>query len=171
MKKTLIIPVLFAISGIAFGQHNAGDKNLNIGVGLGSNITTGSIVVPPFGASLEFGVTDEISIGAGFRYTASHQDIGVGTWKYSYMVLGLRGSYHFDIFGDDNIDTYVGVLAGYNVASAKFDGSTSLPKPSAGGIAYSLFLGGRVALVNNIGVFAEIGYGISNVNAGINLKF
>ena len=39
------------------------------------------------------------------------------------------------------------------------------------GINWSLFLGARYFFTENVGAFAELGYGISNLNLGVTFKF
>lgn len=168
MKKILMILSLVAISEMALAQHSAGDKNLNVGIGLGSTFATGSSTIPPIGASFEVGIKDEISVGGYLGYSASENKAGGFTAKYSYTIIGARGSYHYDFLGNEKIDTYGGLMLGYNVASAKWDGPGQVA--SAGGITYSFFVGGRYAFKDNLGAFAELGYGISYLQLGLNLK-
>ena len=171
MKRVVMILMLVAVSELAFGQaHTAGTKNLNVGVGLGNVIATGDGLVPPIGASFEVGIKDNISVGGYFGYTASEQQIGVGSWKYTYMIVGARGAYHRDFLDNDKLDTYGGLLLGYNIASVKWEDNGNLATPSAGGFTYSFFIGGRYAFTDSLGAFAELGYGISWLQLGVNLK-
>lgn len=176
MKKTFLSFAFAVITVVAFGQsHQAGDKNLNVGIGIGSRFATGDISIPPVGVSYEVGIKDNISIGGYLGYSASKNEVSVvgstWAWKYTYIIVGARGAYHLDI-DNDKIDPYGGLLLGYNIASVKWDGSGNDPgtAASAGGFTYSLFVGSRYAFTEKLGAFAELGYGISWLQLGLNLK-
>ncbi len=126
----------------------------------------------PIGLSADYGITDNISLGAYAGYASTTEEFGgFGKWKYTYIIVGARGAYHFQLA--DKFDTYAGVLLGYNAASVTWDGSSAFSgiSPTAGGLAWSGFLGGRYRFSESIGAFAELGYGIAIVQAGINFKF
>jgi hypothetical protein len=148
MKKIIMILSLVAISEMALAQHSAGDKNLNVGLGLGSVFATGNTTIPPIGASFEVGIKDEISVGGYIGYSASELEYNFGTtfngaYKYSYTIIGVRGSYHKDFLGNPKIDTYGGLMLGWNVSSVKWDGTGSpAAGVSAGGLSYALYVGG-----------------------------
>jgi len=158
-----------------------GDKVLNLGIGLGSTLYSGSFYksqVPPISASLEFGVADNLlevgTVGVGpylgySSYKYEYQDWG---WKYSNIIIGVRGNFHYPLL--DKLDTYVGLLLGYNIASSKEFGN-SIPgwdySYSAGGIVYSGFIGARYYIKDSFALLAELGYGIAYLNLGVALKF
>ncbi|GGC31119.1 hypothetical protein GCM10011386_23880 [Parapedobacter defluvii] len=173
-KKTKLVSliVLFTALGTSssFGQaFEQGDKLLNIGVGLGSQfMAAGAKGTPPVGLSLEFGVSDKISVGGYAGYAGAKVETVVGDWKYNYIIVGGRGSYHFD-FGVENLDPYAGVLLGYNIASVSTD--TNLPTASAGGFIWGAHAGARYFFSPKFGAFAEVGYGIAWLNVGVALKF
>lgn len=83
--------------------------------------------IPPVSVSYEQGIMDDVldvgSIGVGgyIGYTSASWETnwlgGSYGWKYTNFILGVRGSFHYPLV--DNIDTYAGVLLGYNVVSAK----------------------------------------------------
>lgn len=174
--KSLLTVVLLIVVGIgtAYAQvYSKGDKLLNIGVGLGGGFgPSGSKGIPPVGLSLEFGTTDKISLGGYAGYSSAEQDIwGNIKASYTYIVVGARGSYHFDL-NVEKLDTYVGAMLGYNIASSKVTGG-AWPAGfdnSAGGIAYSGHVGGRYYLGEKLGVFGELGYGVSYLTIGVAFK-
>lgn len=173
MKKaiTIIFIAFMGISLSATAQFEKGQKDLNVGVGLLSTFGAGKATLPPVSVSLDFGITDNISLGAYLGYSMFKEEFaGLNyTWKYSYLIVGARGAYHFDLL--DNMDTYAGLLLAYNLASVELEGNSNLPEPSAGGIAYSGFLGARYHFNERIGAFGELGYGISVLNLGLTVKF
>jgi len=170
--KLVSFMVLFVLFGASrsFGQaFEQGDKLLNIGVGLGSQfMASGAKGTPPVGLSLEFGVSDKISVGAYAGYAGAKVETGFGDWKYNYIIVGGRGSYHFD-FGVENLDPYAGALLGYNIASVSTD--SNLPTASAGGFIWGAHAGARYFFSPKFGAFAEVGYGIAWLNVGVALKF
>src|SRR5665647_138673 len=105
MKKLLLV-LLVAVFSLTqlLAQESTfkqGDKVLNLGIGLGSTLYTGSYyksAVPPISASLEFGVKDGVldkgSIGVGgYLGYSSYKWEYSSLWyfKYSNFILGVRG--------------------------------------------------------------------------------
>jgi len=90
--------------------------------------------------------------------------------KYSYTVIGVRGNYHF--YTTDKLDTYGGLMLGYDVVTDKWHGTGSADyKGSGSEAACSLFVGARYYFAPGIAVFAELGYSIAILNLGIAFKF
>ncbi len=173
MKKLASV-IMIALFGFwattASAQYQKGQMDLNIGVGLGSTFVTGTSSLPPVSVALDFGINDNVSLGGFAGYSSSSQDLGIAKWSFTYIIVGARGAYHKEFV--ENLDTYAGVLLGYNIASAKWEGTgLELPSPSVGGIAYAGFAGARYHFGDSFGVFAEVGYGIALLTAGITMKF
>lgn len=175
MKTTIKHVSLFALvmvlgTSLSFGQaYEQGDKLLNLGVGVGSQfMAAGAKGTPPVGLSLEFGMSDKISVGAYAGYAGAKVETMVGDWKYNYIIVGGRGSYHFD-FGVENLDPYAGAILGYNIASVSSD--SNLPTASAGGFIWGAHAGARYFFSPRFGAFGEVGYGIAWLNVGVALKF
>lgn len=163
---------LVAVSEMALAQHSAGDMNLNVGFGLGNNLVAGNQTVPPIGASFEYGIKDEISIGGYLGYTSSEFATGFGgDWTYAYTIIGARGAYHYDFLGNEKIDTYGGVMLGYYIVSVDYGDSGITTGGATNSFAFAGFIGGRYAFTDKIGAFAELGYGIALLQLGANIKF
>ena len=184
IMKTFIksfVAVAFAIGVNSAAQAQAFQKSnvdLNLGVSLGSTLTGGSgytTSIPPVSASLDFGVTDKISVG-GFlgyssaKYKFSYFGSSDYEWKYSYAVFGVRGAYHFDL--SPKFDTYAGAMLGYNVVSVTAPSDFNGVGYSAAGssVALGAFIGGRYLFTEKIGAFAELGYGLGYLTLGLNVK-
>lgn len=185
MKKIYVfmLAAIFASLNLAAQDpiFNQGDKVLNLGIGLGSTLYSGSYYksqVPPISVSLEIGVVEDVlekgSIGVGpylgySSYKYQYQDWG---WKYSNIIIGVRGSFHYPFV--DKLDTYAGILLGYNIASSKEFGIT-IPgwdySYSAGGVVYSGFIGARYYIKDSFALMAELGYGIAYLTLGVALNF
>ncbi|OFY77903.1 MAG: hypothetical protein A2V46_00375 [Bacteroidetes bacterium RBG_19FT_COMBO_42_7] len=179
MKKLLLMFVVacFALTQLIAQEPTfvKGDKVLNLSLGLGSHYYTSyyKMQVPPVSASLEFGVVDNIlekgviGVGPYFGYFSSKY---AGYWKTSYLVLGARGNFHYPLA--NKLDTYTGLLLGYNIVSYKdLDDYVGDYSGSSSGIAWAWFVGARYYFKDNFAVMAELGYGIAYLNLGIALKF
>jgi len=188
MKKLLLFlfVAVFSLTQLLAQESTfkQGDKVLNLGIGFGSTFYSGTgykAGIPPISASLEFGVKDGVldkgSIGiGGYLGYSSHKweysNTGYG-WKYTNIILGVRGVFHYPLV--DKLDTYTGLLLGYNISSSKEYGNAgiygNLYSASAGGVAYSWFIGGRYYFSDKFAGMLELGYGITYLNLGIALKF
>jgi len=193
MKKFLAIDflfVFFALCSFTFGASaqstqkitsaqiayahysafNEGDMVINAGVGLGTFIYDRdfSVILPPITASFEYGIVDlfegqgGIGIGGYAGYLLRKNDVfgNVGD-----LVVGPRGLFHYQFV--DNLDTYTGIMLGYDIRSFS-QKNTPL---SGSTFAFAYFVGARYYFTNHFGAFAELGYGISPVQLGFTFKF
>ena len=183
MKKKILFAagLLFALfaQNNLFAQKNndfndvKGINLLNAGIGLGSYglYGTGGL---PLTASFEHGFSKNISGGieAGIIQRKFADD-----WKYSYFIIGARASYHFNEalnVSNPKVDVYGGAGLLYRHFKVKYlHGSSEdyFGKASSGDVTIDLHAGGRYQFGNNVGAFAELGYGISPLKLGIALKF
>lgn len=186
MKKLLLllVVVILTLSQLMAQQSTfeKGNKVLNLGIGFGSTLYgSGSKVgIPPISASFEVGVADGIldkgSIGVGgylgyssHKYSYSYLGSNDG-WKYTNFVIGARGNFHYPLL--DKLDTYTGLMLGFNVASSKWTGTgIETGKASSGGVVYAWFVGGRYYFSDAFAAMLELGYGIAYLNIGVALKF
>jgi hypothetical protein len=185
MKKLLLslFVIVFSLTQLLAQESTfkQGDKVLNLGIGFGSTFYSGSYYkagIPPISASLEFGVKDgvldkgSIGIGGYLGYSSHKWEYSGWGWKYTNIILGVRGVFHYPLV--NKLDTYTGLLLGYNIATSKEFGN-SVPgynySASAGGVAYSWFVGGRYYFSDSFAVMLELGYGITYLNLGVALKF
>lgn len=164
MKKVHFIALIFffAAASSSFGQaFMKGTKTVNLGVNTGYGI---GIV-----GSVEAGVTDDISAGliasiSGRSYFGS---------RYSYVVAGVRGSYHLGRILEeagvnmDKLDLYLGLTGGYR--AVRYNSVYS----SYSGANSGIYIGGhgglRYQLNDKLGLYAEGGYPLSSL--GITFKF
>lgn len=182
MKKLLTtLLMVLSIGAVSNAQvFDKGAKFVHVGIGVGSPYaySGSSVTIPPVHASLEVGITEKIGIGGLVGYTASKWDQnyfgGAYSWKFSYLIIGARGAYHF--IDHEKADVYGGLMLGYNVASAKFESNDPdlealVNEPDAGGVAFGGFVGARYMFKETIGGFAELGYNISYLSVGAVFKF
>lgn len=150
MKKYFVLGIisLFAVAANAQEIFQKGTTVLNLGVGVGSHI--------PVEASFEHGIVDGLikrengSIGIGGY---------VGWYNRNSFGLGVRGAFHYQFV--DKLDTYAGLMLGYDI-----HGGTS-----ASSLFPSAFAGARYYFVPSLAVYSELGYGISYLSVGLALKF
>lgn len=160
MKRKFLLSgiVLLSVFQLANSQELAFAKGSIVaqaGVGLGGNVGL------PISLSLDYGMTDKISIGAiaGF---SSWNGSGV---KVTYIPAGVRGAYHF--YNSEKMEAYAGATLGYLVANV----SGGIQGIGYGGVMYGGYAGGRYYLTPSIGAFAELGYtSLSYLTAGIAFK-
>jgi len=183
MKKflfTKILGVFFVLVGFTWnisaqsGIFTKGDMAVNAGVGLGSYISDKgfAMTVPPISASFEYCVADlfdekgAIGVGgyAGYLLRKSNGNISFNVGDF---IIGPRGLFHYQFV--DKLDTYAGLLIGYDVVSFS---KTDETYPLTGSGFYSaFFIGARYYITKNIGVFGELGYGVSPLQLGLCCKF
>ena len=191
MKKFIFtLAIIFACVSASMAQDDAFGKGtivFNAGVGIGGNLggTGYSTTIPPIAISGEFGLTDAlikqtgkgyVGVGGYLAYSANKYSWGDwdgkdSGWKYTYMIIGARGAFHYQFV--PKLDTYAGIMLGYNIASSSTYGASGWHSDytnSIGGFSYSGFAGARYYFKEKFGVFAEAGYGISNLELGITFK-
>lgn len=164
-------------------MFNLGDKVVNIGIGLGSLYGVGlyyRTTVPPVSISYEQAIVDEILekgvIGVGayvgftsYKWTYDYAGYDYG-YRYSNIIIGARGNFHYPVL--DKLDTYVGILLGYNIVTSSEFGTFGGYdySPDAGRIAFAGYVGGRYYFSQKFSAFAELGYGIAYLTLGLGIK-
>jgi hypothetical protein len=152
-----------------------GDKVINVGIGFGGYYTGSyySSHMPALSGSFEVGVKDGIidkgSIGVGGYVGFSSAKVS-NEWKDSNFIFGVRGSFHYPLV--KKLDTYTGMMLGYNIYSGKALGGYSGPEYTynSSAIAFAWFAGARYYFNPKIAGMAEIGYGISYLTLGVSFK-
>ncbi|MEZ4800516.1 MAG: outer membrane beta-barrel protein [Flavobacteriales bacterium] len=173
MKKLLFMLIAAFVSTAAFSQtFEQGSNRLHLGVGFGSAyaISGATSYTPPIHLSFEHGISEKIGVGALIGYTGAKTTVPFfGDIKYSYIIVGARGQYHF--LSEDKYDVYGGAMLGYNIASVKWDNNTTstfgVEPTAASSVAFGAFVGGRYNFSEKLAVFGELGYSIAWISAGI----
>ncbi len=163
---------LLLVGTQSFAQYQKGDKLLNAGIGLSSYYGGGL----PIGASFEVGITDEISVGAQLDFYTWGYNFGGYKWRYTFVPVAVRGSYHVNELlnlNNDKLDLYGGLALGYYISSFKDNSGYSGFYDNAYGnqVLFGIHLGGRYYFKPNLGAFAEVGYGVSALKLGVAFKF
>jgi hypothetical protein len=194
----LLAGCIFNTSAQSFAKQQ---MDVNFGFGIGNTfINRGATkVFPAISTSFDYGVTDAISVGAylgyasaTYKYTGTEwhpSGNGIGnaygnyyyytdTYKWKFSIVGARGAYHFAKFiNNDKTDLYAGIMLGANFSKYTFTTDSPYPEhvatqtQSYSGLIWSGFLGCRYRFTDMVGVFGELGYGITYLNLGVNFKF
>ena len=181
MKRILLISVLMILAlSISFSQiaYKKGDQVVNLGIGIGGfagAYGSGGIAIT---GGYENAVNENISLGGVVGYSSSTEDFGYGYgYKYTYILIAARGAYHYDLLHNPNVDTYGGVLLGYNIVSNSVTGNVpsyygyyGTTSASASFLEFGLFAGIRYYFNPKLAVQAELGYGLGILNIGIAYK-
>lgn len=190
MKRvTMLLITLIIFSSVTFAQDDGdgafpkGSLAINLGVGLG-NIYWGTgygtnLPVSPT-LSVDYALTKRIGIGnigiGGLvSYSSTKYSSDIGSYSFSGILIGVRGTYHF-ILKSTKLDPYAGVLLGYIITSSHYPNGVITgygygPGGKAGAVQPGIFAGAHYFFVPHFGVFAELGYnGFSIFTLGITLK-
>jgi opacity protein-like surface antigen len=190
MKK--IILLLFVSSSISSNAQifESGSKHVSVGYGLG--LGSGRLLnlyegypgysfsgFGPVQFAYEQGITDNIGIGAAVGYSSYGGKWQQSSYNYRYswrtISVMVRGAYHFDV-KNRNFDPYGGVGLGFLKYSYNWTSNepgfneSNYNISSASPLGYQLFLGTRYHFTDQIGAYAELGYGIAVFNAGLTFK-
>lgn len=179
MKRImLVIAVLFVTVSTKGQQFKKGTTAVNAGIGLGTALGGLGKARPAVSASVDRGMWDVggpgvVSVGGylgntGYKYSDGGYDA-----KWNYFIVGARGAYHYNGFSSlSKLDVYGGVMLGYNIVSYTADGDEISTGNSYGsGVGFSGFVGGRWLFSENVGAYAELGYGVSVLNVGVTFLF
>lgn len=175
MKKILVLLVIacFSLTQVSAQEStfDKGDKVVNLGLGLGSSLYSSGGIIPPLSASFEVGVVDNIiergviGVGGYLGFASyGHRDF----YRVTNIVIGPRGTFHYPFV--DKLDTYAGLMIGYNVVSWNWDNSPGL-ETAGSGLVSSFFIGGRYYFSDSMAAMLELGYGIAYLNLGVAFRF
>lgn len=166
-----------------------GDIEISAGVGIIPTFFAdqSKTIIPPLSAKIGYRVTNNLSLAAYAAYSSSETDQislpdgSVTHYENDYLILGLRGAAHTNRL--DNWDIYGGFLFGYNMPQVTenrtfttsgdvepVSDQPSFTRPAEHTFTYSGFVGASYFFGKNMGAYAEIGYGISLLNVGLNFK-
>lgn len=171
----LVVVAIVLVSSTMFGQiaFKNDDTNISGLLGIGGFAGGyGTSTLPALAAAYEMGITENISVGGIVGYTGTEEDFGFGKAEYSYILIGARGAYHYDLLHNEKIDTYGGIMLGYNIVSSSV--TTSFPgfgfSASGNYLAFGGFIGGRYYFTPQLAAQAELGYGIGLLTVGVSYK-
>ncbi len=172
MKKIILGLVVALGMGLtsSFAQFDKGDKQVNIGIGLGS----GGLAYGGFGYGLnisgEYGIMDNIGVGLHAAYVRSTYGYLVGySSAVNHIIIGPRGSYHFNDLlkmSSDKFDIYASAGLLFDISNYS---NTYLTTSTVSSTTVNpLFrVGGKYIMSESMALFADLGVGGNNLQAGI----
>jgi hypothetical protein len=180
-KRNLVIIALIFISIISLNAQTFKKDNFvgNLTIGFGNALygSAYSSSFPPIAISGDYGIVDNvfdkgtIGIGGLIGYTSSKQNIYSDySWSYTSIVIGPRGTIHYPFV--DKLDTYAGLMIGYDIVSASSTGyNDGYNYTASGSVAiFAGFVGARYYFNDKIAGVCELGFGIAYFNIGISYK-
>jgi hypothetical protein len=185
MKKFLFLAGLFMAAVTASAQADLGKGNLQLNAGTG--ISGWGI---PVYVGLDYGVTDEITVGGelSYRYDTSSYAIRANfgrfgeyrsdkiTYRHHTFGVFTNGNYHFNrlLRLPRQLDLYAGASLGFFFGSVtSSEGNIKYTGDDYSGFSAALQTGARYFFTDNFGVNLELSGGVltSGLKAGITYKF
>lgn len=167
----VMVMVFSASFATAQGRYDKGDALINAGIGLGYYYAGGV----PLIVSGEWAVNDVITVGPYLGYTSyNHRWSFGGRWRYTFVDIGVRGSYHFsELFEirDERVDVYGGLSLGYLISSYSGpDAPTGWSDPYPNVFRLGIHAGVRYFFNEKVAGHAELGYGVAPLALGVTFK-
>lgn len=184
IREFLVGVVIFA-STITMADAQTvkkGDVVFQTGVGLLPTyfMDKGKMLVPPVSASVDYRMGSILSVGAFGAYSSTEtntiklEDGSAFKWQNDSWMAGVKVAAHSANF--DRVDVYGGFTLGYQIpdikANVEIPGEQRLPEPTnvKNHWIYAGFVGVAGYLTPHLGVYGELGYGISLLNVGVSIK-
>ena len=172
--KLILSMILMMTAAAATTSANAqsvkGKNYVNAGIGIGTYGLHGTGGLP-ITASYEHGFTDQISAGLYLGYVGRKY---ADDWKYSYRIIGVRGSYHFNELlkiTEPSLDVYGGIAVFHRGFTLKYEAGGEKYKATDGDIGVGIHAAARYMFADHIGAYAEVGYGLSPLQLGVSFVF
>ena len=194
MKKIFLSLILTGCVITTFAQNTTEtfankDNVLGVGFGIGGvyGFSSYDAQSPVFGIMYDRGVYEfkfggVIGAGGFMGYKTYVDKIGGYHANGHYdefrvrstvLIFGARGTFHYDVFKVDNLDTYGAAMIAFHVVNEKDDFPDEYHyNDTHSNAAYaSLHAGARYYFTDAFGAYAEVGYGVYWLGMGINFKF
>lgn len=183
MKNVFSLSLLFCLFVGSQTVYAQGKVDINLGIGAFPTFAKdkGKVMLLPLTLNAAYKLTSKFSLGTyvGHSVTKTNREIlndGVlSQWKNHFTTVGIRAAAHTDKLY--NWDIYGGMSLSYNYSRIEMvDGSMDKMtkhmgiKPKSGKVAASGFLGTRYAVTENMGLYGELGFGISILTFGFSLR-
>lgn len=189
MKKILLL-FLITYSSYYAQIFESGSNHFSVGYGFGNGY--GALLnayqgyegyrysgIGPVQVAYEHGITDNIGLSASLGYSSYGGNWTQSSYDYEYrwktISLMARGAYHLNV-SNKNLDPYGGVGIGFVKFSYKWSSNepgfneANYNVSSGSPLGYQLFFGARYHFSDKVGAYAELGYGIAVLNAGLTFK-
>ncbi|MBI5914194.1 MAG: outer membrane beta-barrel protein [Bacteroidetes bacterium] len=191
MKNILFVSSVFCLA-LAGAQAQSHSGKLNLSAGIGFEPTTlmdnANVNTPPLTFKVGYQVTPMFSLNgfAGYSSTTSESvlisDGALAQTANRQTFLGLRGELKKEI--GERFEVYGGAVMGYTFQNidkvSPYNGQIIVstpgqptaydPNAAKGQMLYTGFVGTTFFVQKHVGIFAELGYGVSLFNAGISVR-
>jgi hypothetical protein len=189
MKRIILLCFIFLVSltpGISqetTATFAKSDNVLGLSAGVGGwyGFRGYNTQTPVFGLQYDRGIVElgfggVIGVGGFIGYKGYAYKYGDYKENWNIVIIGARGSFHYDVFGVENLDTYGGSIISFHTVSHKDNIPSSSPyydgrKKYASSLHASLFVGAKYYFAPSVAGFAELGYGVSWLTMGVAFKF
>ena len=156
ITKQLTIVVLLLTGSLSFAQNS--EFVVSPYLGIGGSLGSDKLKTPAFGVNAEYFLDETLSIGAQIGYSTVVREAIFGQPEEEtggIMVGGLVNYYWTD---SDSFNFYTGGSLGYDGHSGVY---------VDGGFYYEVHAGGRYQLSESLGIYGELGYGLSLLKLGV----
>ncbi len=192
MKKILLtLVVITAMATTIYAQRTSDtfankDNVIGVGFGLGGvyGFSSYDTQSPVFGVQYDRGIVElkmggVIGVGGFLGYKSYVDRYNFNNEKYkirsNIVIIGARGTFHYDVFKVENLDTYGGAMIAFHIVNE----SSNLPNAvdpyydydHASAAYASIYAGAKYYFAPQVAAFAEVGYGVSWLTMGMAFKF
>ncbi|MGA9364246.1 MAG: hypothetical protein WBW16_07750 [Bacteroidota bacterium] len=167
LTSVVVVAVLLCmVTASSQAQYVMGKSYLGPRIGIGVNGSSLAI-----GAGYEYGVTEDISVGALIDYYQwSYTAFAGFGGKYTYIVFGAQGNYHFGklLKWDSKLDPFAGLVLGYENISWKWDNQVFTGySASSSGLVFGGQAGLRYFVSPSVALYGQAGFGITYLKVGV----
>lgn len=164
MRKNVLLIAFALVASFTFAQGTLGEGNLQANAGLGFS----GWGVPLF-AGLDYGITDEITVGGEVSYRSN----SVASVKWTAIGIFANANYHFNkiLKIPSEFDVYAGASLGYYNWSSNIKIPNTSKASYNSGIGFTGQLGARYFFNDQFGLNLEFGAGnVAGGKLGITYK-
>ena len=175
IKNILIVILFFIVTSTTFSQYT--ENHHYAGPTLGLSFLGSSV---QFGGNYEYALYVEnfgiVGIGGIVRYWTYSENVPGFKWSYTDFLIGAQGNYHFKIPGNDLVDTWAGLVLGYDAGSVDYVGPSGIfyVTPTYGGFFIGLQGGARYWINPQLALSGRIAFGnlsYGGLDVGVDFKF
>ena len=187
MKNVMLLSIfILFLSQTANAQHRRAPKkyvDINAAIGLLPTFIkdAGKVKAPPLSLSADFKLAKNFSLGAFAGFSVTETDLrrmidgGTAKWRNRFSLFGLRLAAQSSLQGPWNI--YGGMSIAYthsniDMMEGQFEKVKEEKgiKENSGKMVFAGFIGGRHSFTPRLGMFGELGFGISLVTVGLSVR-
>lgn len=186
MKRLILFVALLVIVLQSGNAQRKKDLKFDLSFGIGILSTffkdKGTVVTPPLNLNFAHKLRSNFSLGLSLGYSATRiqqdvmKDDNPFEWVNRYKVIQFRGAVHMDKL--KLWDIYGGMWIAYHHSGIELSKGSwekltehTMIKPSSGKLNVSAFVGARFAINSKIGIYSELGLGISLITTGLSYQF